>query len=99
MAQQRNRRLPRDISGALDRFPQTKAMSARIAILRAAARPELLPTATRVRKFKDKTPEKVTIAVRRNRETDAALDEMSAAFDISVEEVFRLAMEVYIYKL
>ena len=99
MKSQKILRLPKTVSDALDGFPQTKSMSARLAILGAAQRPELLPMALRVRAYKDKCVETVQIGIKNDKVVVDSLKGLADQFDLTVEQTFRLAVEAYIYKL
>lgn len=92
-------RLPKHLHEALDQRKGAKGTAARLAILGAASRPELLPMAFKVRPYKDKDAEIMTIHVKKDKSIEKALDDLSRAYDISTTEVFRLALEAYIYKL
>lgn len=99
MPAQKDYRIPKAISDALESLPLTKSSSARLAIMGAAQRPELLPMALRVRAYKSKCPDQVKIAIKDDPSVVEALKGLAEAYDLSIQEALRLSLEAYIYKL
>jgi hypothetical protein len=91
--------VPKEVNDALQSGPVPKSKAAKRALAAATARPELIPMALRVRPFKPRSNGTTRLGVTYDEATMSGVKHLSEQYDLSQEEIVRLMLEAYIYKL
>lgn len=88
-----------EVLDAFELLPLSRSAAIGQAILAAGKRPELIPLALRERMSQTRSGNNVRVSYTRENRLDAMIKRLAEMTDLSGEQVVRLCMEAYLYKL